>query len=93
MTEDEYREDKDELKEILEDLDMFISPSTLRTQHTDYTNYHKFMDNLIDPMIEDGELVEIPNSTKGKLIQTNEKAAQIMVETLRGSKYGTEIKA
>lgn len=77
MTDDPHRNDKDEILEILEGIDQFISPSTLRTQHTDYTNYHTFMDNLIEPMLEDGELVKIPNSTKGKLIQTRGKAEEL----------------
>lgn len=82
MSEDQHREAKDEIIEVLEDIDKFISPSTLRTQHTDHTNYHKFMDNLVEPMVEDGELVEIPNSTKGKLVQSREKAEEIFEKVL-----------
>lgn len=82
MSEDEHRDAKDDILEILEGIDKFISPSTLRTQHTSHTNYHKFMDNLIEPMVEDGELVEIPNSTKGKLVQSRSKAKEIFEKVL-----------
>lgn len=82
MTEDSHRDQKDEILELLEDIDQFIAPSTLRTQYTDHTNYHKYMDNLIEPMIEDGELVEIPNSTKGKLIQKRSKVRELLEAVL-----------
>lgn len=78
----QHDEAQKELLDILEDLEIFISPSSLREKHSE-NEYHKFKDHVVQPLIDKGELVEIPNSTKGKLVQTRTKAEKLMENAIK----------
>jgi hypothetical protein len=79
---DEFQEDREELLETLNDLDILISPSKLRLDYTEHNNYHNFQDYVLGPLIEKGRVVKVPNSTKGDLIQTPEKVREIMEDAI-----------
>lgn len=79
---EEFEEDREELLETLNSLDILISPSKLRLEYTEHNNYDNFRDFVLGPLIEEGEVVKVPNSTKGDLIQTREKVKEILEEAL-----------
>jgi len=81
---EEVTEEQQKILDKLNEIEMLVSPTTLRVKHTNHSNYHTFMDDLINPLIESGEIVSVPNSTKGKLIQTREKMEEVLQDVLDG---------
>lgn len=91
-SEEEYEEDREKILSRLEDMDELITPSHLRINHTDYNNYHKFIDNILNPLMEEGEVVKIPSSTKGELIVASTNLPNIIGEATDNSGLVNKVK-
>lgn len=78
----EFEDERENLLETLNGLDFLISPSKLRLEYTEHNNYHKFQNYILQPLMDKGDVVSVPNSTKGDLIQTRENFKEIAEEVL-----------